>query len=238
MSILVSGTGDWEGWQWETVSSDRKEEGEMVNMDIEDGSENITEKYEDSEISETAGTEDDRNVSECSLSGPGWRKTDLPDLENQLLNVKVEDEFMRKFQPGSLVWAKVTGHSDPAWPAKVTRVRERSGLELDYRVTFYGTKEWAELEEDELWPFTSGAEAKFCKPKFVTGSRKRRMFMEALRDIKLEQQKTGSSLPGLLRVIHRRKGSPQVRVSVINPAGLSLDVNSNFSKTVNRNTSK
>jgi hypothetical protein len=34
-------------------------------------------------------------------------------------------------------------HSDPAWPARVTKVMEKKGLDLHYRVTLQMIKEWA-----------------------------------------------------------------------------------------------
>ena len=55
-----------------------------------------------------------------------------------------------------MVWAKVTGHSHPApaWPARVTKVMEKKGLDLHYRVTLYMIKGWAVLQEEELCGLT------------------------------------------------------------------------------------
>ena len=53
-----------------------------------------------------------------------------------------------------MVWAKETGHTDPAWPARVTKVMEKKGLDLHYRVTLYMIKVWAVLQEEEMWRFT------------------------------------------------------------------------------------
>eukprot|EP00092_Neocalanus_flemingeri_P107666 GFUD01138205.1.p1 GENE.GFUD01138205.1~~GFUD01138205.1.p1 ORF type:complete len:241 (+),score=82.64 GFUD01138205.1:40-762(+) len=237
MSMLVSGTGHWEGWQWETVNRDVDE----ISTE-EGGSEECTDITEGSDSSESAANQEDdrtRRESLCSALGPGWRKADLPDLENQMLSEKVEDEFVRKFQTGSLVWAKVTGHSDPPWPARVTSVREMRGLELQYRVSFYGMGEYAVLEERELWPFISRSEERFRKPQFVSGGmKKRRKFIQALRDIEFEQQKSGSSLPRFLTAVKRRKGFSPVSIVVNNPASLSQDLNSNLRQTVNRNNSR
>ena len=114
----------------------------------------------------------------------------LPDLENLLLSVSVQDEFIRKFHHGSLVWAKVTGHSDPAWPARVTKVMEKKGLDLHYMVTFYVTMEWAVLQEEELWPYSVNTEQKFSMTKLVAGIRKKKMFDEALLSIRQEHNKS------------------------------------------------
>ena len=40
-----------------------------------------------------------------------------------VLRYHVKDEFQSPFQAGSLVLAKVQGHSDPPWPAEVTEVQ-------------------------------------------------------------------------------------------------------------------
>ena len=98
--------------------------------------------------------------------------------------------LFRKYHPGSLVWAKVTGHSDPAWPARVTKVMEKKGLDLHYRVTFYVTMEWAVLQEEELWPYSVNTEQKFSMTKLVAGIRKKKMFDEALLSIRQEQNKS------------------------------------------------
>ena len=233
----MSETEDWEGWQWETVDRVIEDHSEMVTEDKKDEGKNTTEETVDSDIS-TAGVEDSRIVTQYQLLDPGWRKTKLPDLEDQLLSEEIEDEFLRKFQVGSLVWAKVSRHRDPAWPARVTSVGERRGLELDYRVTFYGTREWAVVEESELWPYDSNTEERFCEPQFLAESRKRIFFLKAVRDIQLELQKTDYSLPRVLTVIQRQKRFSPVRMSVVNPAGLSQDVNSNLRQMVNRNTSR
>ena len=231
----MSEIGDWEGWQWETVDRVVEDHREMVTEDKTDEGKNMTEKTADSDISEPTGVEDSRIVTQYQLLDPGWRKTKLPDLEDQLLSEEIEDEFLRKFQVGSLVWAKVSRHRDPA---RVTCVGERRGLELDYRVTFYGTREWAVVEESELWPYDSNTEERFCEPQFLAGSRKSYLFLQAVRDIQLELQKTDYSLPRVLTIIQRQKRFSPVRMSVVNPAGLSLDVNSNLRQTVNRNTSR
>eukprot|EP00092_Neocalanus_flemingeri_P020901 GFUD01022643.1.p1 GENE.GFUD01022643.1~~GFUD01022643.1.p1 ORF type:complete len:236 (+),score=73.81 GFUD01022643.1:37-744(+) len=232
MSMLVSGTGHWEGWQWESVNREREE----------DGSGESTEKIEGSDESEAVAVQDDDSVSreaQCSVSSPDWSKAYLPDLDNQMLSEEVEDEFMRDYQTGSLVWAKVTGHSDPPWPARVTSVRELRGMQLHYRVSFYGTGEYAVVEEWELWPFISSSEERFSKPQFMSGGMgKRRKFIQAIRDIKFEQQKSGSSLPRSLTAVKRRKGFSPVSIVVNNPASLSQDLNSNLRQTVNRNNSR
>ena len=79
-----------------------------------------------------------------------------------------------------MVWAKVTGHSHPApaWPARVIKVMEKKGLDLHYRVTLYMIKEWAVLQEEELWPYSVNTEQKFSMTKLVAGSRKKKMFDE------------------------------------------------------------
>ena len=190
--VLVTGTGNWEGWEFENVNI------------IED--ENMNEEY----------VEDEENIGAKSVSyGPRGRQSFLPDLENQLLSETVEDEFIRKFHPGSLVWAKVTGHLDPAWPAKVTRVRERRGLDLHYRVTFYRTNEWAELREIELWPYSQNTEKEFTKLHFLGQRRKKKLFEEAVRDIRQEQLSSATSLPRIpMTILERSRRSSPVSLAV------------------------
>ena len=159
----------------------------------------------------------------------------LPDLENLLLSVSVQDEFIRKFHHGSLVWAKVTGHSVPAWPARVTKVM---GLDLHYRVTFYVTMEWAVLQEEELWPYSVNTDQKFSMTKFVGVSRKKKMFDEAVISIRQEQDRSGLILPRIETVIKRSSLSSPVTFAVLDPAGLSWDINSNQRQAANRNLSK
>ena len=157
-----------------------------------------------------------------------------------LLSVSVQDEFVRKFHPGSLVWAKVTGHSDPAWPARVTKVMEKKGLDLHYRVTLYMIKEWAVLQEEELWPYSVNTEQKFSITKLVAGSRKKKMFDEALLSIRQEQNKSGLILPRIETVINRStlSMSSPVTLAVLAPTGLSCDMNRNQRQAVYRNYSK
>ena len=54
-------------------------------------------------------------------SDKSYRKR-LPDIDNIKLPRFVRDELSVQFHPGSLVWAKVPGHSDPYWPGVVMEV--------------------------------------------------------------------------------------------------------------------
>ena len=208
-SVLLNGTGNWEAWK-------------IDNVDIAE---------------ETVGDIGDGGVRTVS-KGPRGRQSFLPDLENQLLSETVEDEFVREFQPGSLVWAKVTGHSDPAWPARVTRVKEQKGLDLLYRVKFYRTKEWAVLQEGELWPYSKKSEKEFIKLQNICEGSKKRMFEDAVRDIGLEQQASATSLPRIQTVLKRGSRSSPVSLAVFSPSTtiLSRDINMNKGMTVKSNT--
>merc|ERR1719474_576933 len=71
----------------------------------------------------------------------------------------VRDELSLQFHPGSLVWAKVPGHADPAWPGVVMDVKiimevgtdpEHSDRKIEthsqkYKVKFFATDDWAYL---------------------------------------------------------------------------------------------
>ena len=140
-----------------------------------------------------------------------------------------------------MVWAKVAGPSDPAWPARVTKVMEKKGLDLHYRVTLQMIKEWAVLQEEELWPYSVNTEQKFFITKFVAGSRKKKMFDEALLSIRQEQNKSGLILPRIETVIKRStlSMSSPVTLAVLAPTtGLSCDMNRNQRLAVNTNFSQ
>ena len=69
---------------------------------------------------------EDRNNNlsklETSKRGGKCKREKLPDLSNFLLSRYVMDEFSIRFCAGSLVWAKVSGHTDPPWPGVVSEV--------------------------------------------------------------------------------------------------------------------
>ena len=70
--------------------------------------------------------------------------------------------------------------------SKRKSLNEKKGLDLHYRVKFYGTKEWAVLQEEGLWPYSIITEEKFTKIKFAAGSKKKRLFEEAVLSIRQE----------------------------------------------------
>lgn len=166
--------------------------------------------------------------------GPRDERSFLPVLENQLLPVRCEDEFIRKYHPGSLVWAKVAGHPDPAWPAKITKVRENKGLDLVYRVTFYRTNEFAELREMELFPYSENSEETFVRVNIVNGGeRKRKMFEDAVHDIRSEFEFSPNKVPCKQAVLSRQSKYIPVEISVLNPPNVKhRDRNMNIKKGI------
>ena len=77
----------------------------------------------------------------------------------------------------------------------------------------------------------------FSKPNFIE-EKKKRLFSQAMEDIKLELT-SDLGLPSLLRVIRTKKvGAFALSFPVVNPAIVNVDVNSNQSMDVNRNTSR
>merc|ERR1712179_457210 len=170
--------------------------------------------------------EDKKSDKERKLvyRGPRDRRTFLPDLEHQLLPSTCEYEFVRKYNPGSLVWAKVTGHPDPAWPARVTRIRENKGVDLVYRVNFFRTKEWADVREEEL-----------SKVKIVGGTRKRKLFEEAVDDIRNEYKYYYLKVPRIEAVLDKNIKSSPVELPLINPAVAKYcDSNMNLKTTASK----
>ena len=51
----------------------------------------------------------------------------------------LEIDSITNFQKNSLVFAKLSGHSDPPWPARVAKVCWTNGTHCGYEVFFYGT---------------------------------------------------------------------------------------------------
>ena len=84
------------------------------------------------------GRDDRTDVKPVSKDGEGWagrwgwtwtqRKDKLG--QTQEYGLQLEDEFVKKYHPGSLAGAMVTGHPGTAWPARVTRIAEKKGLDL------------------------------------------------------------------------------------------------------------
>jgi len=70
-----------------------------------------------------------------------------------------------KFQKESLVFAKLSGHSDPPWPAKVAKVCWTNGTHCGYEVFFYGTYQVGIVLSDKIWAYNEEFIAKFSKPK-------------------------------------------------------------------------
>ena len=190
MSCPDSETDDWEGWVFN-------------NDSIED----TVKGYENK------GSDEGKLVHR----GPRDRSTFLPDLEHKLLPPTCEDEFVRKYNPGGLVWAKVTGHPDPAWPAKVTSVKENKGLDLVYRVNFFRTKEWAHVRENEVFPYSDKSDEEFSKAKIVGGTKKRKLFEEAIDDIRTEYKYKFSKVPKIETVLGNWRKSSPVELPLLNP---------------------
>lgn len=61
----------------------------------------------------------------------------LPDIPRICLSRSVTDEFTIDHQLGSLVWAKVAGHSDPVWPGVVRDVKTFRGVLQPQTVNVY-----------------------------------------------------------------------------------------------------
>ena len=211
MSYLEIGTDDWEGWVFDNYSSEETvEECKIKKSDKE---------------------------RKIEYRGPRDRRTFLPVLEHQLLPSTCEDEFVRKYNPGSLVWAKVTGHPDPAWPARVTRIRENKGVDLVYRVNFFRTKEWADVREKELFPYSEIGDKEFSKVKvkFVGGTRKRKLFEEAVDDIRNEYKYYYLKVPRIEAVLDKNIKSSPVELPLINPAVAKYcDSNMNLKTTASK----
>jgi len=70
-----------------------------------------------------------------------------------------------KFQKESLVFAKLSGHSDPPWPAKVAKVCWTNGTHCGYEVFFYGTYQVGIVLSDKIWAYNEEFIAKFSNPK-------------------------------------------------------------------------
>jgi len=70
-----------------------------------------------------------------------------------------------KFHKDSLVFAKISGHSDPPWPARVAKVCWTNGTHCGYEVFFYGTYQVGIVLTDKIWAYNEEFIAKFSKPK-------------------------------------------------------------------------
>jgi len=70
-----------------------------------------------------------------------------------------------KFHKDSLVFAKLSGHSDPPWPARVAKVCWTNGTHCGYEVFFYGTYQVGIVSKDKVWGYNEDFIAKFSKPK-------------------------------------------------------------------------
>jgi len=70
-----------------------------------------------------------------------------------------------KFHKDSLVFAKLSGHSDPPWPARVAKVCWTNGTHCGYEVFFYGTYQVGIVSKDKIWGYNEDFIAKFSKPK-------------------------------------------------------------------------
>ena len=61
-------------------------------------------------------------------------------FQEDSLEVESRAKFQdTKFQKNSLVFAKLSGHSDPPWPARVAKVCWKNNIHYGYEVFFYGT---------------------------------------------------------------------------------------------------
>ena len=150
--------------------------------------------------------DEQNNLRETSnLSSLGGRRTLLPAVENKMLSVSLEDEFLLSFLPGSLVWAKVNGHPDPPWPAKVLQVNEKND-KMEYKVKFFGTEDWAWVKENELWEYTANTVEKFEKADFGRKFKRRKLFRSAIEDIKKSRLES-PAIPDRIYDLERKDGS-------------------------------
>jgi len=69
-----------------------------------------------------------------------------------------------EFAVGTLVFAKVYGHKDPPWPAKILEVCKMLGNRLSFKVFFYGTYEIGDVFPDKIWAYNDKSVAEFSNP--------------------------------------------------------------------------
>ena len=79
---------------------------------------------------------------------------------------------------GSLVFAKVSGHPDPPWPAMVTRFWDKD----EYEVGFYGTNQVGYVSLRNIWKYNENSIAKFNVTQFKS-MRKEQKFRAAMKQI-------------------------------------------------------
>merc|ERR1719186_684936 len=83
----------------------------------------------------------------------------------------------------ALVFAKLSGHSDPPWPARVAKLCWNNGKHVGYEVFFYGTYQVGQVLSNKVWKYNEVSIAEFAKPT-IGSRRKRADFSRGLVEIK------------------------------------------------------
>ena len=111
---------------------------------------------------------------------------------------KVDSGGPVSFQPGDLVFAKVTGY--PPWPGIIDKVDEAKSLEVNqYRVFFFGTHDHAVIPVQNIWPYEKNKEI-FDKPSSTLEGDTRRHF-----DCSLEEIQTRQMLVNIGKMVANKK---------------------------------
>ena len=106
---------------------------------------------------------------------------------------------------------------------------------MAYRVNFFRTKEWADVREKELFPYFEMGEEEFSKVKIVGGTRKRKLFEEAVDDIRNEYKYFYPKVPRIEAVLDKNLKSSPVELPLINPAVAKYcDSNMNLKTTASK----
>jgi len=98
----------------------------------------------------------------------------------------LEIDSITNFQKNSLVFAKLSGHSDPPWPARVAKVCWTNGTHCGYEVFFYGTYQVGIVLPDKVWAYDEETISEFAKQKMkISSIRKRADFSRGMHEIRV-----------------------------------------------------